>query len=434
MNTVNPTVGRRWLIFIPVASIMYMLAFLDRTNLSFVLPYMGNDLHLNNGAKGLASGIFFLGYLLLQIPAALLAERWSARKTIFILLFGWGAAAIWTGLVNSGNELMLARFVLGIFEGGLQPATLVLMLRWFPQREKARAAGFWLLCIPLSAIIAAPLTGLLLEHFHWRTVLIIEGIPPMIWAFVWVLMIRDTPSDAWWMSPGEKKEIASRLAQDEREKQMMLSNDSPRYRDVLRNPKVLLLVAAWFLYCAGFYGFTLWMPQVIAGMSHGAPGLVGVLTALPFLSGFIGMVVISVRADKRGLRKTTASVPLIFSAIALLAGQFIHAPWLQFILLCTVAACMFIHGVFFALPPLVLRQETLALSLGLIGGLGNLGGFLGPWIVGALIDSTGSIFSGFLIMSAAMLCCGLLLATVTPGHQKATPDNTADLTKRPQRG
>lgn len=415
MNIPFHSIGRRWLIFIPVASIMYMLAFLDRTNLSFILPYMGDDLALNNEAKGLASGIFFLGYLVLQIPAALLAERWSARKTILILLFCWGAAAIWTGLVRSRDELMLARFVLGIFEGGVQPATLVLMLRWFPQREKARAGGFWLLCIPLSAIFAAPLTGVLMEHFHWRTVLILEGLSPMVWAIVWLVMIRDSPANAWWMSQGEKAEIAELLAQDEKEKQLICPARSPRWQDALLNRQVVQLIAAWFLYCAGFYGFTLWMPQVIAGISHGAPGLVGFLTALPFISGLIGMIVISVLADKNGLRKTSAFVPMTLSATALLAGQFVHIPWLQFILLCVVASCLFIHGVFFALPPLVLRREILPLSLGIIGGLGNLGGFLGPWVVGSLIDMTGSVFSGFLIMAAAMLGCGAFMAAVTPG-------------------
>lgn len=425
MATTRFAIGHRWLIFIPVASIMYMLAFLDRTNLSFILPYMGDELHLNNGAKGLASGIFFIGYLVLQIPAALLADRWSAKKTIFILLLLWGAAAIWTGLVRSSGELLLARFVLGIFEGGVQPATLVLMLRWFPQREKARAAGFWLMCIPLSAIVAAPLTGLLLEYFHWRTVLILEGIPPVLWAFIWLWLISDSPQNAWWMPANEKREIASRLADDKRVNDLATATDSPRYRDVLRNSKVLLLILAWFFYCAGFYGFTLWMPQVIANISHGTPGFVGLLTALPFIAGLVGMIVISVWADKKGLHKTSASVPMIISATALLAGQFIDLPWLQFALLCLVAACLFIHGVFFALPPLVLRRENLALSLGLIGGLGNLGGFLGPWLVGTLIDKTGSIFSGFLIMAGAMLCCGLALAIVTPARHKKPLTHTS---------
>ncbi len=414
MTTQHEGIGRRWLFFIPVASIMYMLAFLDRTNLSFILPYIGQDLHLTNSTKGMASGIFFLGYLLLQVPAALMAERWSAKKTIFILMILWGLAAIWTGLVQSTTELMAARFVLGVFEGGVQPATLVLLIKWFPQREKARANGFWLLCIPISAILAAPLTGFLLEHFSWRTVLILEGFPPIIWAVVWYIMVADTPEKAWWMKPAERQYIVTQLALDEEKKQSTTGQDSARYRDVFRNPKVLTLIFAWFLYCAGFYGFTMWLPQVIANISQATPGIVGVLTAIPYLIGLVGMAVIAVRTDKHGLNKTSAALPLTIAAIALLIGQFFPSAVIQFIFLCIVAAGLYIHGAFFALPPLILRTDILALSLGLIGGIGNLGGFVGPYVVGWLIDLTGTPLAGFAIMAAALFVCGLALASVTP--------------------
>ncbi|HAW5517570.1 TPA: MFS transporter [Escherichia coli] len=412
-------IGRRWLLFIPVASIMYMLAFLDRTNLSFILPYMGEDLHLTNSTKGMASGIFFLGYLLLQVPAALLAERWSAKKTVFILMILWGAAAVWTGLVQSTGELLLARFILGVCEGGIQPATLVLMLRWFPQREKARANGFWLLCIPISAIIAAPITGFLLEYFSWRTVLVIEGLPPIIWAIVWYIMIADSPDKVWWMEPAEQHYIVDAIAKDEEQKKasVSLSGNTVRYRDAFCDRKVLTLIIAWFLYCAGFYGFTMWLPQVIANTSGSSPSMVGILTAIPYLVGFIGMIYISVRTDKIGLKKTSAALPLAVTAMALLCGQFFLSPVVQFIFLCIVASGLYIHGAFFALPPLILRSDILALSLGLIGGIGNLGGFVGPYIVGWLIDLTGSAMAGFGIMAAALFFCGFALASVTPKTQ-----------------
>lgn len=426
MTTHYQGIGRRWLLFIPVASIMYMLAFLDRTNLSFILPYIGEDLHLTNSTKGMASGIFFLGYLILQVPAALLAERWSAKKTIFILMILWGLAAIWTGLVQTTNELLVARFVLGVFEGGVQPATLVLLLKWFPQREKARANGFWLLCIPISAILAAPLTGFLLEHFSWRTVLVIEGFPPIIWAIVWYVMVSDSPSKVWWMKPGERQYIVEQIALDEAQKKETLAQDSARYRDVFRNPKVLILIGAWFLYCAGFYGFTMWLPQVIANISNSTPGVVGVLTAIPYIVGLIGMATIAVRTDKRGLSKTSAALPLTIAAIALLIGQFFPSPIIQFIFLCIVAAGLYIHGAFFALPPLILRTDILALSLGLIGGIGNLGGFVGPYIVGWFIDITGTTMAGFAIMAGALFLCGLALASVTPKVKSSQTERQPD--------
>lgn len=410
--------GKRWTIFIPIASIMYLLAFVDRTNLSFVLPYMGSDIHLTNSSKGTASGVFFIGYLLLQVPAALLAERWSATKTVFILMVLWGIAAIATGFARTPYELYTIRFLLGVCEGGIQPATLVLMLSWFPQKEKARASGFWLLCIPLSAIIAAPITGFLLEYFSWRTVLILEGAPPILWAFFWLFMISDTPEKSWWMSKQEQELIRNQREIDAKENARNTVADSTRYRDILLNRKVVTLVGAWFLYCAGFYGFTMWLPQVIANISQASEKAVGVLTAIPYIIGLLGMIFISVRSDKKGLDKTIILVPLGISALALIIGQLFSTATLQFVFLCLVAGGLYIHGAFFALPPLVLNARILPLALGLIGGIGNLGGFVGPYVVGWLIDLTGSPFLGFFVMAACLFSSAIGLALITPKTSK----------------
>ncbi|HEY5848888.1 MAG TPA: MFS transporter [Microlunatus sp.] len=415
--------NRRWFILIPVASVMYLLAFFDRTNLSFVLPYMGEDLGLSNTDKGLVSGIFFIGYLLLQVPAALLAQRWSAKYTILILMICWGLAAIWTGLVRDTSELFLARFVLGFFEGGVQPATLVLLSKWFPQREKARASGFWLLCIPFAAIIAAPITGGLLSIVHWRTVLVLEGLPPLVWAIVWLFIIADRPSKARWLPSTERDTIEHALAEDEAIKKDTISG-SVRYRDAIKNPKVIGLILAWFFYNAGFYGFTLWLPQVIKDLTGGTPAFVGFVTAIPYVVGLVFMIVISVRTDRHGSRRFTVLVPLTISALALLLGQFAGVTGLQFALLCVVAGGLYVHGAFFALPPLLLRTEILAVALGLIGGLGNLGGFVGPYVVGWLIDATGTPAAGFGLMAVSLLIAGICMATVTPRRVRQDPAST----------
>lgn len=410
-STTPGRIDQRWLILIPVAILMYLVAFIDRTNISFVLPFMGHDLNLTQTDKGFLSGIFFVGYLVLQVPAAVLAQRWSAKYTIFILMLFWGAMAILCGFVATKHQLFAARFGLGIFEGGVQPAMLVLLARWFAQRERARANGFWLVCLPLSAIIASPLTGLLLTYVDWRVVLIIEGIPPIVCAIIWLIVIAENPRKARWMPADAADRVGAELAAEEAAKQQTAS---ARYRDVLRDPTVWGLIVFWFLYNSGFYGFTLWLPTVVAGISHGSSERVGWLTAIPYVVALAGMSTISVIADRIGSRRWVIVVPVLISAVGLYAGQFLGSQVLQFVVLCIVAATLYIHGPFLAVPTMLLRVEVFALALGLINGIGNLGGFVGPYVFGALMDETKSTSAGFLAISAAFILASAVLLMVVP--------------------
>lgn len=409
--TTELRLDRRWLVLIPVASLMYMMAFLDRTNISFVLPFMGDDLALTDTDRGLVNGIFFVGYLILQVPAAMLAQRWSARWTVLILMVLWGVAAISCGFVETKEQLLVARFVLGVFEGGVQPATLVLLASWFVQRERARANGLWLACLPLSSLIASPLTGWLLEHLHWRTVLVLEGLPPLVWAVVWFFVIRDSPAKARWLPSADAERVETQLRQDEIDKGHV---GSARYRDVLRSGRVWALVAFWFLFNLGFYGFTLWLPAVVAELSGGSAGQVGWLTAIPYALALVGMVTIASVSDRLRSRRWPVALPVLVSAVALLVGQLLADPVLQFVLLCVVASTLYIHGPFLALPAMLLRVEVLGLSLGVINGIGNLGGFVGPYAVGAITDATGSTALGFVLMSTAFIAAAVIILLVAP--------------------
>lgn len=420
-------VDRRWLILIPVASLMYMMAFLDRTNISFVLPFMGDDLGLTATDKGLVNGIFFVGYLILQVPAAMLAQRWNAKWTVLILMVLWGLASIACGLVETREQMLVARFILGVFEGGVQPATLVLLASWFSQRERARANGFWLLCLPLSSLIASPLTGWLLSFLEWRMVLVLEGLPPLIWAVVWFFVIQDSPRRARWLQAGVADRVEKELVADEAAKP---NAASARYRDVLTNPKVWALTAFWFLFNGAFYGFTLWLPTVVSTLSGGSAAVVGWLTAIPYGLAVIGMIVIATTSDRLGSRRWPVALPVLISAVALLVGQFIHQPVLQFVLLCVVAATLYIHGPFLALPAVILPASLLGLALGLINGIGNLGGFFGPYIVGALIDQTGSEVAGFILMSIAFVAAAVIVLFVAPRRKStAEPATTEELSR-----
>ena len=416
--------SKRWSFVIPVAAIMYMLAYLDRNNVAVILPFIGNDptMQLTVADKGMVTGIFFVGYMFLQIPGAILAQKWSAKKVVLILMVMWGLAAMATGLVQSREQFLAARFVLGFFEGGVWPAVLVLLASWFPLKERARANSLWMACLPVSSVIMAPLSGVLLDHFSWRTVLVLEGVPPILWAIIWWFAVADSPKKAKWVSPQEQEYVETALAEDEAAKPKV---GKSTYREALKDRRVITLIAIYFCWMSGFYGFSLWLPAVIKDLTGGSAGMVGWVTAIPYVFALMAMVAVSAWSDRTGNRKLAVAGPILVGVVAMAAGQLVHSPLVNIGLLCVVAMGIYApYGSFWAIPAGMLRIEVLAFALGLINALGNLGGFVGPYAVGWLTAKTGSDAAGYYAL-AGVLAVGALLtlfgvktvttATDTPG-------------------
>jgi MFS family permease len=233
---------------------------MDRINVGVLLPAMQKDLHLSASAAGDIAGIFFWGYMILQIPGGILASRWSARKLIFILMLLWGCAATASGLVDTETQLKWVRFLLGVAEGGVWPAVLVLLASWFTNQERARANAIWMSCLPVSAMLMAPLSGMLLKYFDWRTVFVFEGLPPLIWAFVWWAVIEDRPTEAKWMKEDEKKQLMEALQREQKH----VPTGTGGYGSALRSPLVWGLVLMYFFWITGFYGYTSGYPVWLA--------------------------------------------------------------------------------------------------------------------------------------------------------------------------
>ncbi|WP_181765913.1 MFS transporter [Streptomyces albidus (ex Kaewkla and Franco 2022)] len=422
----SPIPAKRWTYVIPVAVVMYMLAFLDRSNVSVVLPYMDGDLSLTASDEGMVTGIFFLGYVFLQIPGAILAQRWSARKTVLILMVAWGFAAMACGLVQTKEQFYVARFVLGLFEGGVWPAVLILLASWFPLRERARANALWMACLPISSIIMAPLSGLMLDHSDWRWVLVLQGFPPLVWAVVWWFAVADHPSQARWISRREAEHVERSLAADEAAKP---SAGSGSYLDAIKQKSVLVLIGIYFFWITGFYGFTLWLPSVIKTLTHdGSSTEVGLLSAIPFTVALIVMVANAMWSDRTGKRRQAVAVPLVVSIVALLLGQAVEGGVLQMLLLCVTAGALYApYGPFWAIPGGVLRIEVIAVAMGLINALGNLGGYVGPYLVGWLTESSGTSVTGFGALAGFLFVAVLLvLFGLRPSAEATT---TAPLTE-----
>jgi sugar phosphate permease len=407
-----PPAGRaRWTRLIPVAIIVYIISFMDRTNIGFAFDGMGKTLHLDSAAEGLAGGIFFIGYLVLQIPGGHLAERWSAKKFVGIMILIWGVFAVLSGLVQNYTQLLIVRFVLGVAEGGIWPAILVLISHWFPARERARAYGFWMMNIAIASIITAPLSGWILTWGNWRSLFFIEGIFPfLIAAPLWWWLVADRPSQASWVSPEEREYIETSLARE--------NAGAPRsagLSEVFRSNVVWRLVLVYFFIQVGFYGLNLWLPHLVKTTIGGSYLIVGAVTAIPYIFAIAGLWLNARSADRTGRYSIHVMVSLTIGAVALvLSVAFGSIAALSiFLISIAMAGALAYDGPFWASASRAMPVALAGGAMGLINALGNLGGFAGPYVGGWLQDASGGSFlSTAVVLAVALLLGGLVMLTL----------------------
>ena len=394
---------QRWLRIIPVAFIMYTIAFVDRTNVSLALPSMSRELGMDPTRAGDAVGIFFWGYMVLQIPGGHLAQRWSAKRFVSILLVLWGVASMSCGLVHTGRQFWTARFVLGVAEGGVWPAMLVLLSHWFPRAERARANAYWMLCLPVSLILSSPLSGWILGRWNWRVLLISEGALPFLWLVIWWAMIDDHPHQARWISAPEREYLVDKLRRESSALDPI--RQDPQLRALLR-PQVLVMVGIYFLLNTGNYGYLFWLPSALESAKRMSHLLVGILFAVPYIITAIGMVLFSRHSDRSRERKGHVAAALAWGGLFLLLGVLLSrtSPFLSFALISLVGAGSYgALGPFWAIPTETLPRSVAGSAMGLINALGNLGGYFGPLAVGYLNQRTGNFMYAFGLLSLGLL-------------------------------
>src|SRR6516165_1321787 len=407
---------QRWLRIIPVAFIMYTIAFVDRTNISLALPSMSADLRMSPTQAGAAAGVFFWGYLLLQIPGGYLAHRWSAKRFVSVLLVIWGVCSAATGLVGTWREFWIMRLLLGVAEGGVWPATLVLLSSWFPRAERARANAYWMLCLPAAVVLSSPLSGWILGHWNWRILLISEGALPFLWLVVWWYFISDHPHQARWISAEERDYLESTLRREASELQPASSES---YLRALLRPHVLLMVGIYFLDNSGNYGYLFWLPSALENARKMSHVQVGFLFAVPYIVTAVGMVLISRHSDRTRERRRHVAFALGWGGILLLSSILTsnHAPALSFSLIALVGAGTYgVLGPFWAIPTETLPSSVAASAMGLINALGNLGGYFGPLAVGYLNQRTGNFLLAFGALRAGFVAASAMSLLLRPSH------------------
>ncbi|MFN2974346.1 MFS transporter [Terriglobus aquaticus] len=388
----------------------YSLAYLDRANFGFgAAAGLAHTLGITESRTALLSALFFLGYFAFQIPGMLWVRRVSPTRLVFVALLMWGVLAALTGVIRSFAWLAVDRLLLGVAESVVFPAMLLLLTRWFTRAERSRANTVLILGNPLTVLWMSAITGYLIQRFGWQRTFVYEGLPALLWAFVWVLLMRDAPNYAPWMAREEASALEAAIAAD---RPASLPGDTSLVRVLLR-ADVLLLSLQFFCWSLGAYGFVLWLPTMVrrgAGLGMGQTGL---LTAVPYVLAVVLMLIVSHRSDRSGQRIAFIWPLLLLGGGALLASVYFVSQSFALAFVCMVVAggCMYApYGPFFSIIPERVPAAVTGEVFAMVNSVGALGGFAGSYLVGWLQAVTHSQRAGLLLMALALVAAGVLQA------------------------
>lgn len=405
----------RWTNVLPVVLFMYISAFIDRNNISMAAPSIAHSFQLSAGQMGLLMSAFFVGYVILQWPGGYLAQVYSARRFIFWALLSWGFFSFLSGLAPNFGWLLVDRFLLGLSEGGVWPAALVLVGNWFPKDERARANALWMLALPAANILMGPFSGWLIQDYGWRFMFEAQAVLPIVIALAFRFFIHDHPHNEERLSSQERHYILTSLAVERAEKVQNVS-----IWTAIRNREVLILSVMYFFWITGFYGFGLWLPTVLQKATHLSIITIGFVSTFPYIVALIAMIVNSVWSDRLGTRKPFMVVPFILGALGIVIGELTHGNLWLVLLSMGVAGIGFYapFGPMWAFPADILPKSVSGPAMGFISMVGVTGGIVGPWAVGELTAITGHFTIGFLFLGAclgvAAILAGLLREEKVP--------------------
>ncbi|MCA1715770.1 MAG: MFS transporter [Actinobacteria bacterium] len=415
------TVGRRTLAkitlrLIPFMFVLYIVAFLDRVNVGFAALQMNEDLGFSDTVYGIGAGIFFIGYFVFEIPSNLIMEKVGARVWIARIMITWGVISSAMFLVGGETSFYVLRFLLGVAEAGFFPGMILYLTYWFPARERARRVALFMTAIPISGVFGSPLSGALLtlDGFAglagWQIMFLAEGIPAVLLGLVVLRFLPNGPDEAGWLQPEERAWLRGALEQENR-----IKSEHGEYttRQALTNGKVWLLSAIYFGVVTSVYGVSLWLPLIIEDLSGFGTFAVGLLGAIPYLAGAVGMVLFARHSDATGERRWHVAVAAFIATVGLVLTGATASPIVEMAALTLAALGIYSTlATFWSLPTAFLSGTAAAAGIALINSVGNLGGFVGPYVVGALSDATGSFYAGLLLLAVLVLVAGLLALTV----------------------
>jgi ACS family tartrate transporter-like MFS transporter len=414
---------------LPFLVLTYLLAYVDRINVGFAALTMRGDLHMNATEFGFASGIFFWGYFLFEVPSNMIIEKVGARRWIARIMISWGLVAAATAFVTGVESFTAIRFLLGLAEAGFFPGIILYFTYWFPQYHHARIMSGFLIGLPVAVAIGSPvstallsLDGLLGLH-GWQYMYLCEGIPTVLCGFVVLFVLTDKPEQASFLSAEEKAWLAGQLAAERK------SKDRLRPMSVWRSfydPKILLLSLNYFGIITASLGMLIFIPQIIKSIGVTSNMTVGWLTMIPYLCGTASLIVWAAVSDRMRERRWNLFWACVLSTVGLVIAALTMGTWWALVGM-SLAACGFYgsKGPFWAMPPMILTGPAAAAGIAWISSIGNLGGFFGPWYVGWVKDETGSYAGGLFGLAlfgliAAVVCAFFLNIENTAARQPAT--------------
>lgn len=403
---------------VPFLMLCYFIAYLDRVNVGFAGASIIKDLGFSQAVFGAGAGIFFLTYFIFEVPSNLALDKFGASTWIARIMFSWGVISIATAFIWNQTSFYVIRVLLGIAEAGFFPGIIYFLTLWFPASYRARIVGWFMFAIPISTVLGAPISGLTLNLDGvaglkgWQWLFIIEGIPSLAMAVAVWFYLTDRPAEAQWLEASERRWLADRLDAERRHRESFVQLD---VLQSLRNPRVLAFGLVYFGIVAPNYGITFFLPQIIKAFGGLGNFEVGLVTAIPYAVGAVGMVLWSYHSDAQRERKWHAAISALMIAVGFIAAALLTEPVLKIAAISVAAFGIFsVLPIFWTLPTAFLSGTAAAAGIAAINSIGNLGGYFGPQVFGILKDATASDFGGLLFLAACAVIAVVLILVL--GH------------------
>ena len=423
---------------VPFAFLCYVAAYIDRVNIGFASAELQRDLGLTAGQYGFGAGLFFLGYCLFEIPSNLLLEKVGARRWIARIMIGWGLVSTATMFVSGVWSFMAARALLGIAEAGFFPGMIVYLTYWIPAADRARAGALFMMAAPVAVIIGAPLSEALLKLDGalglkgWQWLFLVEGLPSVVLGFLSLRVLTDRPDTAEWLHENDRRWLAGVMAAERATRE---SVGLTSIRRSFASGRVWLLCTVFFLNSVVNYGMFLWLPRLLRDVTRADGFTLSAITAVPFIAALIAMIAVGRHSDRTGERRLHVAGCAAITAVGLVVAVASQRYPSILVIGFTIAqmALRSLAGVFWAMPPQLLGGRSAAAGIALINAIGGLGGFVGPTLIGVLLDATGGYTGGLLALTGALIVeAALVLAVRLPAGGSAVGGSaigkpTADL-------